>query len=83
MSYQVYFADLKEENRSLTLAILSLKEEAGQLELGEAELLTQVRGIDFEPTSGEEISPASGPMRRMTYRRRRTTNGHSGRSNGS
>ena len=83
MSYQVYFADMTEENQSLTLAILRLKEEAEQLEPGEAELLTQLRGADYAPPSGEELAPAPGPLRRMTYRRRRGANGHSGRSNGS
>ena len=44
MSYQVYFADLAEENRALVLTLLKLKEEAGELEPDEAELLYKLRG---------------------------------------
>lgn len=44
MSYQVYFADLSEENRALMLALLRLKEEAGTLEPGETDALFKLRG---------------------------------------
>ena len=44
MSYQVYFADLTEENRTLLLALLRLKEESEKLEPGEGELLFSIRG---------------------------------------
>ena len=50
MAYQVYFGDLTEENRALTLALLKLKEEAGTLEEGESELLNSLRGSS-KPTS--------------------------------
>ena len=45
MAYQVYFADLTEENRSLVLALLRLKEESGKLEPGEEELLAKLAGV--------------------------------------
>jgi hypothetical protein len=44
MAYQVYFAELAEENKALMLTILKLKEEADALEPGEAELLYTLRG---------------------------------------
>ena len=44
MAYQVYFADLAEENQALILTLLKLKEEAGELEPDEAELLYKLRG---------------------------------------
>ena len=44
MSYQVHFANLAEENQSLTLALLRMKEDSGALEPNEAELLLQIRG---------------------------------------
>ncbi len=44
MSYQVYFADLAEENQGLTMALLRLKEEAGTIEPDEAKLLEELRG---------------------------------------
>ena len=44
VAYQVYFADLTEENQALVLTLLRLKEEAGKLEPGEADLLMQIRG---------------------------------------
>ena len=82
MSYQVYFADLKEENQSLILAILRLKEEAGSLEPGEAEMLVGLRGADYRSDGIEETVQAASELRRATYRRRRTTNGRSPRLNG-
>ncbi len=44
MAYQVYFGDLAEENQALVLTLLKLKEEAGELEPDEAELLYKLRG---------------------------------------
>ena len=44
MAYQVFFADMTEENKSLVLTLLRLKEEAGQIEPSEIELLAQLRG---------------------------------------
>lgn len=44
MAYQVYFADLSEENRALTLTLLRLKEEAEAIEPDEAKLLEELRG---------------------------------------
>ena len=44
MAYQIYFADLTEENQALVLTLLRLKEESGRLEpAGEDELLTKMR----------------------------------------
>ena len=43
MAYQIYFADLTEENRALVLTLLRLKEESGRLERGEEELLAKMR----------------------------------------
>jgi len=58
MAYQVYFADLTEENRGLLLAVLKLKEEAGTLEPGEAPLLYGIRGSETPtPLPPEEQSP--------------------------
>ena len=42
MAYQVYFADLSEENKALTLTLLRLKEEAGTIENNEAKLLEEL-----------------------------------------
>lgn len=44
MGYQVYFADMAEENSSLILTLLRLKEEAGRIEPSEKELLMRLRG---------------------------------------
>ena len=43
MAYQIYFADLTEQNQSLVLALLRLKEESGKLEPSEVELLAELR----------------------------------------
>ena len=59
MSYDVYFGTLVEENRSLLLTLLRLKEEAGRLEPEERELLARVRGQ--EPAE----SPAEPPPGRV------------------
>ena len=44
MAYQVHFASLAEENQSLTLALLRMKEDSGTLAPDEAALLLQIRG---------------------------------------
>ena len=53
MAYQVYFANMAEENKSLLLAVLRLKEESSQIpgwpsiqkmETNETELLMRLRG---------------------------------------
>ena len=81
MSYQVYFADLTEENRSLQLGLLRFKEEAGRLEPGEEEFLAKLRA-DAAPTRQVEPQlererereparePAQGPRRGGSGRRR-------------
>ena len=46
MAYQVYFADLTEENQGLLLAVLKIKEENGTLEPDEAQLLYGIRGSE-------------------------------------
>ena len=46
MAYQVYFADLTEENKALVLTLLRLKEESGRLEPGEEGLLAKLREED-------------------------------------
>lgn len=57
MSYDVYFGSLAEENRSLLLTLLRLKEEAGKLEPEEKELLAQVRGGQ-EPAATSAQTPS-------------------------
>ena len=59
MAYQVYFADLTEENEGLLLAVLKLKEEAGTLEPDEAQLLYGIRGSET-PTP---LPPEEQPQR--------------------
>ena len=61
MAYQVYFADLTEENRGLVLAILKLKEEADTLEPGEAEVLYELRGS----TTPAPIPPEENAQQRQ------------------
>jgi hypothetical protein len=75
MSYQVYFTDFTEENNSLVMAILRLKEEAGKLEPDEREMLNNVRG---------SLPPMPEPRqaRRATGGRRRSRNGHSDQNGG-
>jgi hypothetical protein len=46
MSYQVYFANLAEENAALTVALLRLKEETNRLAPDEAQLLYALRGSE-------------------------------------
>ena len=61
MAYQLYFADLTEENRGLVLAILKLKEEADTLEPGEAEVLYELRGS----TTPAPIPPEENAQQRQ------------------
>jgi hypothetical protein len=56
MSYDVYFGSLIEENRSLLLTLLRLKEEAHKLEPEETELLARIRG-DQEPAAESAQAP--------------------------
>ena len=44
MAYQIYFAELSEENKALTMTLLRFKEEAGTIEPDEATLLAELRG---------------------------------------
>jgi hypothetical protein len=78
MSYQVYFTDFTEENNSLLIAILRLKEEAGKLEPEELEMLTSFRGnlppMPEPPPASRRSSGSGGSGRR------RTRNGHSERN---
>ena len=84
MSYQVYFADLTEENKALTLTLLRLKEEAGTIEPDEAKLLEELRGsptpwpqtIVDEPTQRPFRAPGNNNGRRGGSRR----GGNNGRS---
>ncbi len=75
MAYQVYFAQLEEENKALMLAILKLKEEADALEPGEAELLYGLRGsatplaLPPEVHSARQRSGGGGGNRRGSGRR--------------
>ena len=59
MSYQVYFADLSEENKALTMTLLRLKEEAGTIEPDESKLLEKLRGspTPWPQTVVDEPSP--------------------------
>ncbi len=82
MSYQVYFGDLTEENRALFLTLLKLKEEAGKLEEGEAELLYSLRGSStpssYPPLEDPQQQPRqskSGGGRRSSSRRGSNNNG--------
>lgn len=53
MAYQIYFADLTEENQALVLTLLRLKEESGRLEPGEEELLAKMREEAALPPQSE------------------------------
>ena len=76
MAYQIYFADLTEENQEWVLALLSLKEESGKLEPGEEELLAQLReeAALLPQSAFAELPPAASPPRqtgrRPQFRRR-------------
>lgn len=86
MAYQVYFADLSEENKALTLTLLRLKEEAGTIEADEAKLLEELRGspTPWPQAVVEEPAPRNygrGGIRRSS--RRSPTANRSPRSSGS
>ena len=87
MAYQVYFADLTEENQSLVLTLLRLKEESGKLEPGEVELLAKMRAeAALLPQSAfAEPPPAPMPQRqgqRRSFSRRGSGNGRGHQGNG-
>jgi uncharacterized membrane protein YgcG len=90
MAYQVYFAELAEENKALMLTILKLKEESDALELGEAELLYTLRGSSTPTPLPPEAQPSrqrtgGGANRRGSGRRggqRSSSNNGGGSSNG-
>ena len=79
MAYQIYFADLTEENRALVLTLLRLKEESGRLEPGEEELLAKMREeAALLPQSAFPEVPPPLPQRqgaRQSSSRRRYGNG--------
>ncbi len=80
MSYQVYFGDLTEENQALVLTLLKLKEEAGQLEPGEAELLFSMRGTSAPSSYPPLEDPDYRPTRQSGGRRSPRRGGSNGRS---
>ncbi len=86
MAYQVYFADLTEENRALVLTLLRLKEESGRLEPGEEELLAKMREeAALLPQSEFADAPAPIPQRqgqRRSFSRRGSGNGRGHQGNG-
>ncbi|MBM3939897.1 MAG: hypothetical protein FJ318_03190 [SAR202 cluster bacterium] len=81
MAYQIYFADLRDENQALLLTLLRLKEEAGRLEPEEAALLSTMRGpIAYtRPVSEVPDRDADGEATAQPHRRqggfRRRSNG--------
>ena len=87
MAYQVYFADLTEENRSLVLTLLRLKEESGKLEPGEEELLAKLReeAAALPQSVFPETLPTPVPQRqgqRRSFSRRGSGNGRGHQGNG-
>jgi hypothetical protein len=69
MSYQVYFANLAEENAALTVALLRLKEETGRLAADEAQLLYTLRGSEMPtpmPPVDEQAQAGPGASARRT-----------------
>ena len=78
MAYQVYFAELSEENKALTMTLLRFKEEAGTIEPDEATLLAELRG---SPTPWPQTMAADEPQPRF-YGRNNGGSNNSG-SNGS
>ena len=69
MSYQVYFADLDEENQALVLALLRLKEESGKLEPGEEELLAKLRAeAALLPQAAFAELPPPAPVQQQQQR---------------
>ena len=86
MAYQVYFADLTEENKALILTLLRLKEESGRLEPGEEELLAKMREeAALLPQSPFSEVQAPAPPRqsgRRSFPRRGSGNGRGHQGNG-
>ena len=87
MAYQVYFADLTEENRSLILTLLRLKEESGKLEPSEEELLAKLREEAAAlPQSAFAEAPQQQQQQRQgqrrSFSRRGSGNGRGHQSNG-
>ena len=80
MSYQVYFGDLTEENQALVLTLLRLKDEAGQLEPEESELLVTLRGTAEPAPYPPPESPTPARRGRQTARRGTTRRNGTGRS---
>ncbi len=87
MSYQVYFADLSEENRGLTMTLLRLKEEAGEIEPDEAKILEELRGsptpwpaIPDEPQPRQHFNRSGGGGGGRRGPRRGPSNGRSYRT---
>ena len=87
MAYQVYFADLTEENHSLVLALLRLKEESGKLEPSEVEFLAKLR--EEAAALPQSIFPEPPPQpvqqrqgQRRSFSRRGSGNGRGHQGNG-
>jgi hypothetical protein len=76
MSYQVYFADLTEENKSLILTLLRLKAESGRMEPNEREMLTRLGGNESPPPHDHMVSRRGSGNRRGPSNAR-TTNDQS------
>ena len=89
MAYQVYFADLTEENQSLVVTLLRLKEESGKLEPSEEELLVKLReeAAALPQSAFADAPPTPMPQRqgqgqRRSFSRRGSGNGRGHQSNG-
>ncbi len=87
MAYQVYFADLTEENQSLVVTLLRLKEESGKLEPSEEELLTKLReeAAALPQSAFADAPPPPTPQRqgqRRSFSRRGSGNGRGHQGNG-
>ena len=87
MAYQVYFADLTEENRALILTLLRLKEESGRLEPGEEQLLAKMREeAALLPQSAFPDAPPPPTQQRQgqrrSFSRRGSGNGRGHQGNG-
>ncbi len=87
MAYQVYFADLTEENQSLVVTLLRLKEDSGKLEPSEEELLTKLReeAAALPESAFADAPPTPMPQRqgqRRSFSRRGSGNGRGHQGNG-
>ncbi len=83
MAYQVFFADLAEENRALILTLLRLKDEAGTLEPAEAELLLKLRGpVPAGSFQYQELETEEPQQQRQSQRRGRRRPPSGPRGNG-